>query len=79
MRDFARLAAGEVGGDAAVDRLFRLSASDSHRREMILYALDRTGSERAANAIIDALPSLQDNYVSTTDAIALPQPEPGPW
>lgn len=57
VRDFAISAAAEAGGDAAVDRILLDSSLD---REKLFYALGRTGSERAAKAIIDALPSLHE-------------------
>ena len=60
VRDFAILGAGEVGGDAAVDRLLSLASQGSLDREKALYALGRTGSERAARSIIESLPLLQD-------------------
>lgn len=59
-RQFAILAAGEVGGEAAVDRLLGLHLQNSAEWETKLYALARTGSGRAAKAIIDALPYLHD-------------------
>jgi hypothetical protein len=51
-------AAAEAGGEAAVDRLLQLASRGSPDRETALYALGRTGSGRAARAILDALPSL---------------------
>ena len=60
MRQFAILAAGEAGGEAAVDRLLGLHLQNSAEWETKFYALARTGSERAAKAIIDALSYLQD-------------------
>ncbi|HEY4052432.1 MAG TPA: hypothetical protein VGL74_01740 [Terriglobales bacterium] len=63
MRQFAILGAGEAGGEAAVDRLIRLHLQSSAERETEFYALARTGSERAAKAIIDALPYLQDSTI----------------
>ena len=60
MRQFAILAAGEVGGEAAVDRLLSLHLQNSAEWETKFYALARTGSKRAAKAIIDALPYLHD-------------------
>lgn len=55
-------AAAEVGGEAAVDRLLRLASPGSPDRESALYALGRTGSGRAARAILDVLPSLSGGY-----------------
>jgi len=63
MRQFAIFAAAEAGGEAAVDRLLGLRTQGSLERETEFYALGRTGSERAAKAIIDALPYLQDGTV----------------
>lgn len=60
VRQFAILAAGEVGGEAAVDRLLSLHLQNSAEWETKFYGLARTGSERAARAIIDALPYLHD-------------------
>ena len=59
IRDFAISAAAEAGGDAAVDRILLHASFD---REKFFYALGRTGSERAAKTIIDALPLLHDSY-----------------
>jgi HEAT repeat protein len=61
LRDFTLRSAAEVGGDAAVDRLLSLASPGSLDREKALYALGRTGSERAAGFIIESLPLLQDD------------------
>ena len=60
MRGFAILGAGEIGGEAAVDRLLSLASQGSLDREKALYALGRTGSERAARSLIELLPLLAD-------------------
>jgi len=60
MHYFAVLAAGEIGGDGAVDRLLNLASPGSLDRENAFVALGRTGSKRAVKAIVDALPSLQE-------------------
>ncbi|HXW92412.1 MAG TPA: hypothetical protein VEK33_17820 [Terriglobales bacterium] len=60
MRYFAVLAAGEIGGDAAVERLLRLASPGSLDRENSFVALGRTGSKPAAKAIVETLPSLQE-------------------
>jgi HEAT repeat protein len=59
-RQFAVLAAGEAGGEAAIDRLLSLHLLSSAEWETKFYALARTGSERAVKTIIDALPYLHD-------------------
>jgi hypothetical protein len=60
VRDSAILGAGEVGGDAAVERLLSMASQGSLDREKALYALGRTDSERAARSIIESLPLLLD-------------------
>lgn len=62
MRQFAVVAAGEAGGNAAVDRLLELISQGSPDREAGLWALGRTGSVRAAGAIVDLLSSLTDEF-----------------
>lgn len=63
---FALAAAAEAGGEAAVDRLLNMMLLPD--REAVFLALGRTGSPRAAKAIIDALPSVT---VDTTQYVAL--------
>jgi len=64
-RQFALRAAAEAGGNAAIDRLLMSASQGSLDREAALYALGLTGSERAVNVLIDALPSLPDSLKFT--------------
>jgi len=57
-RSLALSAAGELGGDWVIDRLLSKASQGSLDRTAALYALGRTGSARAARAIVDMLPSL---------------------
>lgn len=57
-RSMALSAAGEIGGDWVVDRLLSMASQGSLTRAAALYALGRTGSVRAVEAIVAMLPSL---------------------
>lgn len=55
---FALLAAAEAGGDAAVERLKSMLRVVQIKQDDVYYALGRTGSKQAVQAIVDALLSL---------------------
>jgi hypothetical protein len=70
-RQFELLAAGEAGAEAAVDRLLHMTFTQESYRESVFLALGRTGSRRAAKAIIDMLPSLAPENIQFAALSAL--------